>query len=122
MDRGALWVERLAFVCLIAFSSATFMGIAQGSLASSGAVVPLANLKCLPLAMSWRAWCAVHSPSIRSQRNLATDINKSHEKTRPGCHCRHYKWDSGCLAVLLGWAVTSVAGAVLAHARHRRYE
>ena len=47
---------RLALVCAICAVTATFMGIALGSVASARAAVPLANLVYLPLAYLGGLW------------------------------------------------------------------
>ncbi|MYH59461.1 MAG: ABC transporter permease [Boseongicola sp. SB0675_bin_26] len=121
VEVGAAALVRLAFVCLIASFTATFMGIALGSLASARAAVPLANLIFLPLAYLGGLW--VPPMALPSAVNAVSQWTPTRAMGELGwAAIAGTRWDPGYLAVLLGWTVISVAVVVVAHARHRRHE
>lgn len=121
VEVGAAALIRLAAVCLIASFTATFMGIALGSLASARAAVPLANLTFLPLAYLGGLW--VPPMALPSAVNVVSQWTPTRAMGELGwAAIAGTKWDPGHLAVLAGWTVISVAVAVVAHARHKRYE
>ena len=120
VEVGAAALIRLAAVCLIASFTATFMGIALGSLASARAAVPLANLIYLPLAYLGGLWVppTVLPPAV----NVISQWTPTRAMGELGwAAIAGTRWDSGYLAVLLGWMVISVAAVVVAHARRGRF-
>lgn len=120
VEVGAAALMRLAVVCLIASFTATFMGIALGSLASARAAVPLANLIYLPLAYLGGLW--VPPMVLPSAVNAVSQWTPTRAMGELGwAAIAGTRWDTGYLAVLLGWTVISVAAVVVAHARRRRF-
>ena len=120
VEVGAAALVRLAAVCLIASFTATFMGIALGSLASARAAVPLANLIYLPLAYLGGLW--VPPMALPSAVNAISQWTPTRAMGELGwAAIEGIGCNTGYLAVLLAWTLISVAAVVVAHALRRRF-
>lgn len=112
------WV-RLVVVCLMATVTATFMGIALGSVASARAAVPLANLIYLPLAYLGGLWVPpMFMPAAINSVSQWTPTRAMGELSWAAVNGN--VWEPRYLSLLLVWTLVAAAVAGVAQMRHRR--
>ncbi|WP_370402081.1 ABC transporter permease [Sulfitobacter sp. JB4-11] len=109
---AAAWL-RLAFVCMICSVTATFMGIALGSVSSARAAVPVANLVYLPLAYLGGLWVPpVAMPAAINAISQWTPTRAMGELSWAAINGT--AWDAGYLSLLLGWTLAAAAVVIVA--------
>lgn len=110
---------RLGCVCLISSVTATFMGIALGSLSSARAAVPLANLIYLPLAYLGGLWVPpMLMPETISAISNWTPTRAMGELSWAAINGT--MWEPRHLLLLLAWTMAAAVMASVAQMRHRR--
>lgn len=112
------WV-RLVIVCAMATVTATFMGIALGSVASARAAVPLANLIYLPLAYLGGLWVPpMFMPAAINAVSQWTPTRAMGELSWAAVNGT--AWEPRHLMLLLVWTLVAAAVGGVAQSRHRR--
>jgi ABC-2 type transport system permease protein len=111
---------RLGFVCLLSAVTATFMGIALGSVASARAAVPLANLVYLPLAYLGGLWVPpMLMPETINAISNWTPTRAMGELSWAAIN--ETTWEAHHLLLLLAWTMAAAAVAGVAQMRHQRF-